>query len=852
MRVWLRILATGVATAAVWIVAFPVFAQESSSSSPSTRDESESKQQAMTPKKKIDPQPGSDEKKRQFPDLLADFAEDQKDLWTSPARLRFSDTTWLVPTAGLTAGLFLTDSTYSKRLSTNPKTLQHYNTLSNAGIAGLAGGAAAMWLLSKHTHNEHWRETGLLAADAAVHSLVMSESLKYSLGRQRPFQGDNSGPFFQGGTSFPSEHAAAAWSIAGVIAHEYPGPLTKVLVYGAATMISFSRVRAKDHFPSDVVVGALIGQLSAHQIYTRHHDPELGGEAWESWSDRARWRSEQANTANLGSPYVPLDSWIYPALERLMGMGMIDSGFLGLRPWTRRECARLLSEAGERVANNSSASAIYNKLEEEFRPELEPPTSQPRAQLESIYTRVTNISGPPLQGYDFGQTLINDYGRPYAQGLNTASGFSFWTTAGSWIGYVRGEYESAPSTPPLPLAARQFMATSQFLQAAGPFPDIPTPATSQFTLLDAYVGLNLSNWQITFGQQSLWWGPGEGGSMLMSTNSAPIPMIRASRVTPFTLPLISKFLGPMRVEAFFGRLSGQNFVNGPTGVNGATGVIGSYTTPLADQPFLHGEKISFKPTSNFEFSFSVTAIIGGAGVPVTLGTFRHSLLTFGSGLPGTPSDPGDRRSAIDWTYRLPKLRRWVTFYGDAFTDDQPTPITYADRSAISAGLYLSQVPKVPKLDFRVEGVYTDVPAGGALSHGFFYFNSRFTSGYTNDGYLIGSWIGREGQGAQAWTNYWFTPRTRLQLNFRHQKVSQQFVPGGGSLTDFGARSDFSLRPGVNLTVALQHERWLFPILRPGVTHDFSSSIGIVFEPHRFFRSAKSDDNDLKSPSGGRP
>jgi hypothetical protein len=227
-------------------------------------------------------------------------------------------------------------------------------------------------------------------------------------------------------------------------------------------------------------------------------------------------------------------------------------------------------------------------------------------------------------------------------------------------------------------------------------------------------------------------------------------------------------------------------------------------------------------------------------------------LTFGSGLPGTPSDPGDRRSAIDWTYRLPKLRRWVTFYGDAFTDDQPTPITYADRSAISAGLYLPQVPKVPKLDFRVEGVYTDVPAGGALSHGFFYFNSRFTSGYTNDGYLIGSWIGRESQGAQAWTNYWFTPRTRLQLNFRHQKVSQQFVPGGGSLTDFGARSDFSLRPGVNLTVALQHERWLFPILRPGVTHDFSSSIGIVIEPHKFFRSARSDENDLTSPSGGRP
>jgi len=65
-------------------------------------------------------------------------------------------------------------------------------------------------------HNEHWSETGFLAGEAAVDSLVMVEGLKYSLGRERPFQGDGSGPFFQsGGTSFPSEHAAAAWSVAG-------------------------------------------------------------------------------------------------------------------------------------------------------------------------------------------------------------------------------------------------------------------------------------------------------------------------------------------------------------------------------------------------------------------------------------------------------------------------------------------------------------------------------------------------------------------------------------------------------------------------------------------------------------
>ncbi len=45
--------------------------------------------------------------------------------------------------------------------------------------------------------------------------------------------------------------------------------------------------------------------------------------------------------ANRGSPYVPLDSWIYPALDRLSSMGLVDSGFSGMRPWTRIYCAQM-------------------------------------------------------------------------------------------------------------------------------------------------------------------------------------------------------------------------------------------------------------------------------------------------------------------------------------------------------------------------------------------------------------------------------------------------------------------------------------------------------------------------------
>jgi len=172
-----------------------------------------------------------------FKGLGKRFFEDQKQIWTSPAKVRFSDAQWLVPLAGFTTLLLQTDATYSRQLSHNPSTLSHYNDLSTASVGALVSGAGAMWVLSHATHNEHWRETGFLAGEAALNSLADVEAMKYALGRERPTQGIGNGPFLQDGASFPSEHSALAWSVAGVIAHEYPSTLTKIVVYSLASLV---------------------------------------------------------------------------------------------------------------------------------------------------------------------------------------------------------------------------------------------------------------------------------------------------------------------------------------------------------------------------------------------------------------------------------------------------------------------------------------------------------------------------------------------------------------------------------------------------------------------------------------
>ena len=94
-----------------------------------------------------------------------------------------------------------------------------------------------------------------------------------------------------------------------------------------------------------------------------------------------------------------------------------------------------------------------------------------------------------------------------------------------------------------------------------------------------------------------------------------------------------------------------------------------------------------------------------------------------------------------------------------------------------------------------------------------YFDRRYRSGYTNDGNLMGSWIGRQALGGQAWLKYSFRPRTSVQLGYRHQEVDH-FLAGGGRLNDFSASADCRLGPQLAISGRAQYERWNFPVLAP--------------------------------------
>ena len=548
----------------------------------------------------------------------------------------------------------------------------------------------------------------------------------------------------------------------------------------------------------------------------------------------------------MGSPYVPLDSWIYPALERLAALGYIDSAIAAMRPWTRSECARQVSEASDRIGTKKRRASpkgrgFIRNLQDEFGRELSWLGGGDNAEfrVESpIREGQKSPANPSLMAITLDKQSSTTLAVPKNRASTTFPEMSGWTSYGPFAIYIRSEYQHSPSAPALPLAAREAISIADFSHSIvpAPFPvppGTPTPSVDRGRLLDTYVAMNLSDWQLSYGKQSLWWGPDEGGGMMLSDNADPLTMFRINRVTPFKLPGFLGFLGPIRAEFFLGQYSGYEFMFTPLGL------VGQYGQSLQPQPIVHGERFSIKPTPNFEFGLSRTTDYGGPSYPLTWHTFFRSVFSTDQTIPGAANKPGSRRSGLDFSYRL---KHGMTFYADGFTEhDTISPLVGPDVAAWLGGIYIPRLPKLPRMDFRAEGVYTDPPIGGNVGSGFFYYNPTWISGFVNAGHLMGNWVGREGQGVQAWTSYWITPRSKLQFEFRHLKVSHEFIPNGGTLADGSVRADFWVRSSFSLSAAVQYEAWTFPVISPTRQSNVSSSVQLTFWPKGLSRKNGSDE-----------
>ena len=554
--------------------------------------------------------------------------------------------------------------------------------------------------------------------------------------------------------------------------------------------------------------------------------------------------ASMAEQDSQGSVYVPVDNWVYGALDRLHALGYVDTAYLGLRPWTRTSIAHMLELSAERIESdkgNDEARSIYVALVREFQPDIDRSAAgtPPQVQLGSVYTSVRGISGTPLRdSFHFGESIADDYGRPYEGGFNNYSGFSARAMAGRFSLYFRGETQYAPSATGYSAALATDLSTNidgipfNGSSTFATVPEGPIASTGRVRVVEAALSYHLLGHEISLGKEDHWLGPDAGASMLWGNNAENIYEFQINRVEPLHIPGLSRITGPFRYDFFVGGLHGHTLVPNPDYPGSPQKPQPNVTNP--GDPWVHMEKISFKPTRDLEFGFDRLTVWGGKGhEPITIHTFLHSFFSF-QNVSNTEKfgtdDPGYRLGTFDFTWRLPYLSHWVTLYTDSLVHDDVSPVSAPRRSGVHPGIYLARFPGFEHLDLRLEGASTDTPSASDQTGQFLYWESIQRQGPTNNGFLPGDWVGRQGKGGQAWLTYHLSPKEEIQFQYRNVKAASAFIPGGTTQNDFAVQAVKRVRKDFELRGWAQYERWKVPLYETGLHNDTVAEFQFTWFP----------------------
>jgi hypothetical protein len=454
---------------------------------------------------------------------------------------------------------------------------------------------------------------------------------------------------------------------------------------------------------------------------------------------------------------VSLDDWTYDALDRLAGFGLLQSDLKGTRPYTRNEVARLIAEAmrlkAERAAKVSPfADYLLGRLQGEYHDELvrlgDAPGTPPKAfwkPIDELRMGYVYSDGEPrvfdgfpirpgrIHAYEGAPLVYNNEGIAYGQYNNFTAQIS--SSANLWdvvSGYIQ----------PIVLA-RQDEGNFQSFDAA------------KVDVQKGYAKLSPWDTELEAGRDTLWWGQGAHGTLLMTDNAPPLALVKLDNPSPSLLPWFLQYLGPFKYALFVAQLEeNRDFPN----------------TMLA------GLRINFKPFPTLELGTTTTFLFNGEGHPSLSFMDLLKLLTFREGTGSTKSKT-DGRTTIDFRWRLPFLRN-AELYGEYGGEDtggfeRADEIILKDRGYL-VGLYFPRVTDDGRLDFRLE--YANDSHRVDPTPGYWYGNAVYRSGYTYDGFIIGHHMGPDAEDLFARTTYHVRNDLEIGLDFDYMAVGLTLNP----------------------------------------------------------------------------
>lgn len=159
-------------------------------------------------------------------------------------------------------------------LHRNPSLDGVFTGITNSASPVALGGSALLVGLSYLGHDSTTRRKALYTGVSVVGATALTTLLKYAVHRPRPFvtYPDLEPLVGEGSPAFPSGHTTEAFAFATALSLSYPKWYVIVPSYAWAGAVGYSRLHLGVHYPSDVLVGAVVGAgtaLLTHKLNQR-------------------------------------------------------------------------------------------------------------------------------------------------------------------------------------------------------------------------------------------------------------------------------------------------------------------------------------------------------------------------------------------------------------------------------------------------------------------------------------------------------------------------------------------------------------------------------------------------------
>lgn len=416
----------------------------------------------------------------------------------------------------------------------------------------------------------------------------------------------------------------------------------------------------------------------------------------------------------LVSTNVPLDHWSYGAVEKLANYGLIDSSMLTIKPLSRVEMARHVGQAMLALERRNDAPAILQAILERLKREYEG---------ELILMGL-------LDGW-CGESFLKPVEDPYVKYLyaeNTPN-----------LENVRGDEFQRGSNYRAGLAARAKLFETFAFYLHPEYAD-SSQADGDVELIEGYGKVMIGPFEAEAGKDSLWWGPGYHGSMLMSNNAQPFTMIKVTNPQPIQLPWVFRVLGPVKGQWFLTQLE-------------------------EDRDFpearLSGIRLNIKPHPLVELGASRVAMFGGHGVP-SVDFFDYARMFVAR----SEQEENNQLAGFDISILVPLWKaaplRSVRLYADIAGEDESGGLP--SKWGEVFGVQLNDLFKTGRTDLRIEYANDHVSGFDDL----FYTHSLYTSGYTYEGRVIGHHMGTNSSDLFVQLSHYLTEDMILDLAFDRQ------------------------------------------------------------------------------------